>query len=72
MTRMVTSVFANHSGRFFTVRVDVPNRRVTTVAGKLGQAGRTRMRRFASSAEVREFAAQQIDKRVDAGFVQIS
>lgn len=71
---MQVSVFVMGS-RFFTVRMDVPNRRVSFNFGKLGSAGRTVARDrtfFETNDDVRDYAEDRIERLVDQGYVQIA
>lgn len=63
--RLTVSVLANRKGQFYTVRTDVPNRRVTTIASN----GRKTIRRFESNGEVRAYSDATIARQRHAGYV---
>ena len=73
--RMHRSTFVTarkNAAYFWEVRVDVPNRRVTTLAGRAGTAGRRVTRRFNSYEDVRDFAERVTEQKLSAGYAQVA
>lgn len=70
---MIVSTFVNPDRRsVWTLKVDVPNRRVVTLAGKIGGNGRRTTRVFDDNESVRECAENLTDHKVALGFVQVA
>lgn len=69
--RMKTNGFIK-AKKFWTVKIDAPNMRVTTLWGRLGTLGAHRVRFFNDRESLWDYAERKIDEKVDAGYVQIA
>lgn len=57
---------------FFMLNNDIGHRKVTTVAGKLGTAGKMTVRYFEDRDSLRDFVDARIAEKEDAGFVAVN
>ena len=73
---MTKSTFVNlHLRRFWTIKTDVPNRRVTVLYGKIGMPGGRKVRdrkTLLSNDAVRELAESLIENRIANGYEQVA
>jgi hypothetical protein len=59
--------------RFFTLRYDAPNRRVTSITGKIGSDNPRFTRRLFNDREsLYSYVEQKIDTKIANGFLQIA
>lgn len=73
MGTILRATFVNvRTNTFILVKTDVHNKRVTTIAGRIGTRGRKTVRTFESNAAVRAKSDSIIDSRIDGGFVQVA
>ena len=75
MLRMTKSVFVAAKGNaayFWEIRTDVPNRRVTTLAGRAGTRGIRRVQVFGDYETTRDHAEKLTEQKVAAGYEQVA
>ena len=65
------NVTGNHR-KFYVVRADLTNKRVTLVWGRIGTMGQERMHRFLDREAVREFVTKVCDLRIKLGYTQVA
>ena len=58
--------------KFYVVKCDTVNRRVTCIWGRLGSMGQTQVSRFLTATDTREFAEQKVDTRYAHGYTRIA
>jgi predicted DNA-binding WGR domain protein len=74
MNKMQISTFVKAS-KFWTLKIDVPNRRVITIAGRIGTCGRKTIRdrtELLSNEDVRECAEDLLDRKLNVGYEQVA
>lgn len=74
MNKMQISTYV-HASKFWTLKIDVPNRRVITIAGRIGTRGRKTVRdrmELLSNEDVRECAEDLLDHKLNVGYEQVA
>lgn len=59
-------------GTSYVVKADLHNRRITTIVGKCGAKGRTKVHNFKTRDEAREFLDTILERRDNLGYARVS
>lgn len=59
-------------GTFYIIKADLHNRRITTIVGPAGRAGRTTVKNFKTRDEAREYYDMLVERREALQYAQVS